>query len=252
MLVVLQRTREEHAHEGTHLVVEPVRRGRRDRLVVFVNQYDRELLRESMDSLREKAERFGKLVLRPLAVHHLAQRPFLGPVSPPVLDTICKSGDLVANHGGKAGERRFCGGLLDILEREEDDRMSTLLLAVHLARRPYLLVMKQRRLALVKRPNHLQCRRLAEATRAREQHHRRLGVDEVLEDQCLVHAVGRAREPRPVARPHGRRQKPARARRHAGTHLFAVLFLRFRHCQPHALFLTRPSLSNFSPKTKEC
>ena len=188
-----------------------------------------------MDSLREKAERFGKLVLRPLAVHHLAQRPFLGPVSPPVLDAICKSGDLVANHGGKAGERRFCGGLLNILEREEDDRMSTLLLTVHLSRRPYLLVLEQRRLVLVKRPDHLQRRCLAEAPGAREQDHRRLGVDEVFQDQRLVHAVGRPREPRPVARPHGRRQKPARAHRHAGAHLFAVHFLRFRHCQPHYL-----------------
>ena len=54
MPVVLQRTREEHAHEGTHLVVEPVRRGRRDRLVVFVDQKDWQLFCESVYGLAEK------------------------------------------------------------------------------------------------------------------------------------------------------------------------------------------------------
>ena len=44
MLVVLQRAREKHAHEGTHFVVVPVRRRRGDRLVVFVDQDDGERL----------------------------------------------------------------------------------------------------------------------------------------------------------------------------------------------------------------
>ena len=78
------------------------------------------------------------------------------------------------------------------------------------------------RRALVERTDHLQRRCLAEATRTRKEHHRRLGVDEVFQDQRLVHAVGRAREPRPVARPHGRRQKLARARRLVGAHLLSV------------------------------
>ena len=167
-----------------------MRRSGGDRLVVFVDQDDGKLLRERMDCLGEKSERFGKLVLRPLAVHHLAQRPFLGSVSPYVLDAICKSGDFVANHGGEAGERLFCGGLLDVLEREENHRMLSLLALVLLSSRPDLLVEEQRRLTLVERTDHLQHGRLAEAPRTREQHHTRFRVNEILQDERLVHAVG--------------------------------------------------------------
>ena len=190
MFVVFQRARKEHAHEITHLVVESVRRGRRDWLVVLVDQDDGKLLRERMDRLGEESERFGKLVLRSLAVYHLAQRPFLCPVSPPVLNAIRKSGDLVADHGGKASERLFYSSLLDVLERQEDHRVPALLLAVLSPRRPDLLVTEQRRLTLVERAEHLQHGCLAEAPRAREQHHARLRVDEVLQNERLVNTIG--------------------------------------------------------------
>ena len=67
--------------------------------------------------------------------------------------------------------------------------MLALLRAIPVARRPDLLVVEKRRVAVVERAEHPQHRRLAEAPRAREQDHRRIGINKILENQRLVHAV---------------------------------------------------------------
>ena len=249
MLVVLQRTRKEHAHEVAHLVVEAVRGGRRYRLVVFVDQDDRQLFRTGMDGLAEKPERQRQIHFVALFVHH-AQQTISFRRKIHRLDGLGKLSDARSHQGVQKPYGLAKRLPLHVLERQEDHRVLALLLAIRLARRPYLLVMEQRLLVLVERADHLQHRRLAEAPRAGEQHHARFRIDEVLENQRLVHAIGIAREPCPVARSHRRRQKPSPAHRVASAHLPYASTCRFSHVLTCVMHRTPCSLPDFRPRNK--
>ena len=80
--------------------------------------------------------------------------------------------------------------------------MLSLLRAILVARRPDFLVVEERCIAVVERAEHPQHRRLAEAPRTREENHPRTRINEVLENQRLVHAIRITGKRGPVARPH--------------------------------------------------